>query len=107
MQQTQTETAFDQISEGDRVEVDVESKASPFGNSQKAAFDVTEVNPDEKTIFGVDPNWSDEVELLGGGDGFHYAGGGKSGEALEIRVMETTEDDVTIHGSGEVVHKQE
>jgi len=103
---TQTETAFDQITEGDRVQVHIESPANPFGNTQMATFDVTEVNPGEGTIFGHDDDWGDETELLGGGGTFHYADGGKSGDVVTIEIMDTNDDGVTIHGSGTVVYEQ-
>ena len=95
------ESICNQFAEGDRVQVHIESPASPFGGTQMASFDVTEVNAD--TVFGVDPNWDDEVEILVGDGQPHYADAGKSGDVVRIDVMDTV-DGTTVAGSGRTVY---
>lgn len=90
-----------QFGEGDRVIVEVESADNPFGATQRAEFDVTEV--DGQIVYGEDPAWGDEVELILGGGTPHYAGAGKSGDCETVRIAETTDDGVTIHASGNEV----
>ena len=91
------------LTAGDHVEVDIENDAPIGGRTQLATMVVTDVDGDERVVFGEDPNWGDDVEILLGAGVPHYAGSGKSGDVTEIRQMETR-DGVPIAGSGTVLY---
>ena len=102
----QQPTATHEIQVGDRVEVHIESPANPFSDTQKTGFDVTEVFDDK--VYGVDPDWGDHCEIIAlNTDEPHFADAGKSGDCVRIETMETTDDDVTIYGSGTVHFERE
>jgi hypothetical protein len=88
------------VSPGDRLRVELETP-TPFGGHQTAEFDVTDTDGD--VIFGEDPAWGDETELLCGAGLPHYADAGKSGDALSVLCMDTDDRGNTIVGSGEVL----
>jgi len=90
------------IAEGDTIEVDIVNDCPLGGSTQLASFTVEEKHINK--VVGTDESWGDECVLSGfGSDTLHYQDGGKSGEVAEVRVMETNDDGVTIHGSGTVV----
>ncbi|QAS68895.1 hypothetical protein HFTV1-gp62 [Haloferax tailed virus 1] len=91
-----------EIEVGDTVRVDIKNNAPIGGATQLATFTVKEKSVN--AITGVDESWGDECTISGWGtDSLHYKDGGKSGDIVEVRVMETTDDGVPIHGSGTVV----
>lgn len=90
-----------QIAEGDRVEVDIVNNCPLGGDTQMASFTVESVSINE--VSGSS-DWCDSHTIIGfGTDSLEYSDAGKSGEVAEVRVMETGDDGVTIHGSGTVV----
>jgi len=75
------------ITVGDTVRVHIESPANPFGDTQMASFEVEEVYGDK--VFGTDPEWGDECELIALDTGHpHYADGGKSGDVEEYHIVD-------------------
>ncbi|UBF23419.1 hypothetical protein HATV-3_gp69 [Haloarcula tailed virus 3] len=90
------------VSEGDYVEVEIVNDCPLGGATQQAGFTVEETTMTE--IRGTDESWGDECVISGfGTDTISYSDAGKSGEVDEVRIMETTDDNVPIHGSGTVV----
>lgn len=91
-----------QIAEGDRVEVEIVNDCPLGGDTQMASFTVEEVHINK--VVGTDKTWGAECVIEGfGTDTLTYSDGGKSGDVAEVRVMETTDDGVTVHGTGKVV----
>lgn len=93
---------YDKVSLGDTVRVHIKNDCPLGGDTQTASFEVTEKHINK--IVGVDPSWGDECVISGfGTETLEYSDAGKNGEVETVEVMETTDDDVTIHGSGEVI----
>lgn len=89
------------VAEGDTVEVEIVNDCPLGGATQMASFTVESVSINE--VSGSS-DWCDSHTITGfGTDELQYSDAGKSGEVAEVRVMETTDDGVTIHGSGTVI----
>lgn len=90
---------MEEVNAGDTVRVDIKNNAPIGGDTQQTTFTVEEVHINK--IVGVDEAWGDTcvVEGFGTGD-LSFSDAGKSGEVVDVQVMDTTDDGVVIHGSG-------